>query len=177
MHQKENMGLVELATVSFGQSFQVTPVQLAATVSSLINGGRRVTPHFGIQVRKRDGTLLKVLEYPQGERILSEETSETVRGILKEVVSEGSGKNAAIEGYSIGGKTATSETIPRSAHRYISSFLGLLLQKIQPYWGSVSFTMQDGDFGKAAAQKRKIYCFVSILCAGGKSAGDGTGAD
>ena len=124
MHQKENMGLVELATVSFGQSFQVTPVQLAATVSSLINGGRRVTPHFGIQVRKRDGTLLKVLEYPQGERILSEETSETVRGILKEVVSEGSGKNAAIEGYSIGGKTATSETIPRSAHRYISSFLG-----------------------------------------------------
>ena len=124
MHQKENMGLVELATVSFGQSFQVTPVQLAATVSSLINGGRRVTPHFGILVRKRDGTLLKVLEYPQGERILSEETSETVRGILKEVVSEGSGKNAAIEGYSIGGKTATSETIPRSAHRYISSFLG-----------------------------------------------------
>ena len=124
MHQKENMGLVELATVSFGQSFQVTPVQLAATVSSLINGGRRVTPHFGIQVRTRDGTLLKVLEYPQGERILSEETSETVRGILKEVVSEGSGKNAAIEGYSIGGKTATSETIPRSAHRYISSFLG-----------------------------------------------------
>ena len=124
MHQKENMGLVELATVSFGQSFQVTPVQLAATVSSLINGGRRVTPHFGIQVRKRDGTLLKVLEYPKGERILSEETSETVRGILKEVVSEGSGKNAAIEGYSIGGKTATSETIPRSAHRYISSFLG-----------------------------------------------------
>ena len=124
MHQKENMGLVELATVSFGQSFQVTPVQLAATVSSLINGGRRVTPHFGIQVRKGDGTLLKVLEYPQGERILSEETSETVRGILKEVVSEGSGKNAAIKGYSIGGKTATSETIPRSAHRYISSFLG-----------------------------------------------------
>ena len=124
MHKKENMGLVELATVSFGQSFQVTPVQLAATVSSLINGGRRVTPHFGIQVRDRDGALLKVLEYPLGERILSEETSETVRGILKEVVSAGSGKNAAIEGYSIGGKTATSETIPRSAHRYISSFLG-----------------------------------------------------
>ena len=117
MHKKENMGLVELATVSFGQSFQVTPVQLAATVSSLINGGRRVTPHFGIQVRDRDGALLKVLEYPLGERILSEETSETVRGILKEVVSAGSGKNAAIEGYSIGGKTATSETIPRSAHR------------------------------------------------------------
>ena len=124
MHKKENMGLVERATVSFGQSFQVTPVQLAATVSSLINGGRRVTPHFGIQVRDRDGALLKVLEYPLGERILSEETSETVRGILKEVVSAGSGKNAAIEGYSIGGKTATSETIPRSAHRYISSFLG-----------------------------------------------------
>ena len=124
MHKKENMGLVELATVSFGQSFQVTPVQLAATVSSLINGGRRVTPHFAIQVRDRGGALLKVLEYPLGKRILSEETSETVREILKEVVSAGSGKNAAIEGYSIGGKTATSETIPRSAHRYISSFLG-----------------------------------------------------
>ena len=124
MHKKENMGLVELATVSFGQSFQVTPVQLAATVSSLINGGRRVTPHFAIQVRDRGGALLKVLEYPLGKRILSEETSETVREILKEVVSAGSGKNAAIEGYSIGGKTATSETIPRSAHRSISSFLG-----------------------------------------------------
>ena len=118
------MGLVELATVSFGQSFQVTPVQLAATVSSLINGGRRVTPHFGIQVRDRDGALLKVLEYPLGERILSEETSETVRGISKGGGERRFGKNAAIEGYSIGGKTATSETIPRSAHRYISSFLG-----------------------------------------------------
>lgn len=92
------MGLVELATVSFGQSFQVTPVQLAATVSSLINGGRRVTPHFGIQVRDRDGALLKVLEYPLGERILSEKTSETVRGILKEVVSAGSGKMRPLRG-------------------------------------------------------------------------------
>lgn len=124
MHKMENMGLVELATVSFGQSFQITPVQLAATVSSLINGGRRVTPHFGVEVRNREGTLLKVLEYPLGERILSEETSETVREILEQVVAEGSGKNAKIEGYSIGGKTATSETLPRSANRYISSFLG-----------------------------------------------------
>lgn len=124
MHKEENMGLVELATVSFGQSFQITPVQLAATVSSLINGGRRVTPHFGVEVRSREGTLLKVLDYPLGERILSEETSKTVRGILEEVVAEGSGKNAMIEGYHIGGKTATSETLPRSAHRYISSFLG-----------------------------------------------------
>lgn len=124
MHKEENMGLVELATVSFGQSFQITPVQLAATVSSIINGGRRVTPHFGVEVRNREGALLKVLDYPLGDRIVSEQTSETVRGILEQVVSEGSGKNAKIEGYHIGGKTATSETLPRSAHRYISSFLG-----------------------------------------------------
>ena len=124
MHKEEDMGLVELATVSFGQSFQVTPVQLAATVSSLINGGKRITPHFGVEIRNREGTLLKVLEYPSGERILSEETSETVREILEQVVAKGSGKNAKIDGYRIGGKTATSETLPRSAHRYISSFLG-----------------------------------------------------
>ncbi len=124
MHQKENMGLVELSTVSFGQSFQITPLKLAATVSALINGGRKVTPHFGVEVRNRDGALLKVLDFPEGERILSEETSKTVRDILEKVVSEGSGKNARVEGYRIGGKTATSETLPRSAHRYISSFLG-----------------------------------------------------
>lgn len=124
MHKEENMGLVELATVSFGQSFQITPVQLAATVSSLINGGRRVTPHFGVEVRSREGTLLKVLDYPDGDQIVSKETSRTVREILEQVVDGGSGKNARIEGYHIGGKTATSETLPRSAHRYISSFLG-----------------------------------------------------
>ena len=124
MHQKKNMGEVELATVSFGQSFQITPVQLATTVSSLINGGRRVTPHFGVAVLEPDGTEGEKLEFPVQEGIVSEETSREVREILETVVSEGSGRNAKIEGYSIGGKTATSQTLPRSANRYISSFLG-----------------------------------------------------
>ena len=124
MHQKKNMGEVELATVSFGQSFQITPVQLVTTVSSLINGGRRITPHFGVAVLNPDGTEGKKLEFPVKEGIVSEETSKKVREILETVVSQGSGKNAKIEGYSIGGKTATSQTLPRSANRYISSFLG-----------------------------------------------------
>ena len=124
MHQKENMGNVELATVSFGQSFQITPVQLAATVSSLINGGRRITPHFGVAVENPEGNRIEELEYPAKTGILSEKTSQEIRYILEKVVSVGSGKNAAIEGYSIGGKTATSQTLPRSANRYISSFLG-----------------------------------------------------
>ena len=124
MHQKKNMGEVELATVSFGQSFQITPVQLATTVSSLINGGRRITPHFGVAVLNPDATEGKKLEFPVKEGIVSEETSKKVREILETVVSQGSGKNAKIEGYSIGGKTATSQTLPRSANRYISSFLG-----------------------------------------------------
>ena len=124
MHKMENMGDVELATVSFGQSFQITPVQLATTVSSLIYGGNRITPLFGVAVQSADGTQVKELEYPVETGIVSSETSETVRKILETVVSEGSGKNAAIEGYSIGGKTATSQTLPRSANRYISSFLG-----------------------------------------------------
>ena len=124
MHQKKNMVEVELATVSFGQSFQITPVQLATTVSSLINGGRRITPHFGVAVLNPDGTEGKKLEFPVKEGIVSEETSKKVREILETVVSQGSGKNAKIEGYSIGGKTATSQTLPRSANRYISSFLG-----------------------------------------------------
>lgn len=124
MHKMENMGDVELATVAFGQSFQITPIQLAATVSSLINGGRRITPHFGVAVESADGTQVKKLEYPVETGIISAETSETIRGILEKVVSIGSGKNAKIEGYTIGGKTATSQTLPRSANRYISSFLG-----------------------------------------------------
>ena len=124
MHKKENMGEVELATVAFGQSFQITPIQLAATVSSLINGGRRVTPHFGVAVENPTDASVKELEYPVETGIISAEVSETVRGILEKVVSEGSGKNAAIEGYRIGGKTATSQTLPRSANKYISSFLG-----------------------------------------------------
>lgn len=124
MHKPENMGQVELATVSFGQSFQITPIQLATTVCSLINGGKRVTPHFGMAVRDSEGALIKEIEYPLGKQILSEETSETLRGILEKVVDGGSGKNAYLEGYRIGGKTATSETLPRSANKYISSFLG-----------------------------------------------------
>ncbi len=124
MHKKENMRNVELATVSFGQSFQITPIQLATTVSSLINGGKRITPHFGVSVESADGSYVKKIEYPAETGIVSEETSETVRYILEKVVSEGSGKNAGIEGYSIGGKTATSQTLPRSSNRYISSFLG-----------------------------------------------------
>lgn len=124
MHQAKNMGNVELATVSFGQSFQITPIQLATTVSSLINGGRRITPHFGVAVEDESGIVIQELEYPVRTGILSEETSKKIRYILEKVVSEGSGKNAAIEGYTIVGKTATSQTLPRSANRYISSFLG-----------------------------------------------------
>ena len=124
MHQMKNMGEVELATVSFGQSFQITPVQLAATVSSLINGGRRVTPHFGVAVLNSDRTEGEKLIFPVKDGIISEKTSGEIRKILETVVSQGSGKNAKIEGYAIGGKTATSQTLPRSANRYISSFLG-----------------------------------------------------
>ena len=123
-HKKENIGPVELATISFGQSFQITPIQLAATVSSLINGGTRVTPHFGVEIRDAQGTLLKKLTYAQKEGIVSEETSETMRFLLEKVVSEGGGKKAYIEGYRIGGKTATSETLPRGTNKYISSFIG-----------------------------------------------------
>lgn len=124
MHQEENMGEVELATVSFGQSFQITPIRLAATVSSLINGGTLITPHFGVTIESSDGETVKALEYSNGRKILDGKISETVRYILEQVVEEGSGRNAAVEGYRIGGKTATSQTLPRSANRYISSFLG-----------------------------------------------------
>lgn len=124
MHKKDNVGQVELATISFGQSFQITPMQLATTASSIINGGRRVTPHFGVSVKDKEGTLIKKLQYPLGDRILSEDTSATMRYVLEQVVDGGSGKNAYIAGYHIGGKTATSETLPRSANKYISSFLG-----------------------------------------------------
>ncbi|MCI8888737.1 MAG: peptidoglycan glycosyltransferase [Hungatella sp.] len=124
MHKKENMGLVELATVSFGQSFQITPLQLITTASSIVNGGNRVTPHFGMSAVSSDGTRIQNFSYPVKEGIVSEETSRTMRDILEHVVAEGSGKKASIEGYRIGGKTATSEKLPRSLKRYISSFLG-----------------------------------------------------
>lgn len=124
MHKQENVGPVELATISFGQSFQITPIQLVTTVSSIINGGTRITPHFGVEVRETDGTLVEAFSYDKREEICSGETSETMQYLLEKVVSEGGGKNAKIEGYAIGGKTATSQTLPRSEHRYISSFLG-----------------------------------------------------
>lgn len=124
MHQVENIGLVELATISFGQSFQVTPVQMAVTVSSIINGGRRVTPHFGKAVLDREGNVLETLFYEERSGVVSEKTSKTMQTLLEGVVANGSGKNAYIEGYSIGGKTATSQTLPRSANKYISSFIG-----------------------------------------------------
>ncbi|MFQ6822209.1 MAG: peptidoglycan D,D-transpeptidase FtsI family protein [Agathobacter sp.] len=124
MHKREDIGLVELATVSFGQSFQITPIQLATTVSSIINGGNRVTPHFGMQVEKEDSTCVRKMEYEPQTGICSPDTSEKMRFLLEKVVSEGGGNKAYIEGYSIGGKTATSQTLPRSANKYISSFLG-----------------------------------------------------
>lgn len=124
MHKEENIGPVELATVSFGQSFQITPVQLAATVSSIINGGMRVTPHLGVKAVSPEGELVEEFSYEPTERICSEDTSETLQQLLESVVTEGGGKNAYIEGYEIGGKTATSQTLPRSDHKYISSFLG-----------------------------------------------------
>ena len=124
MHKKENMGLVELATVSFGQSFQITPIQLITTASSIINGGRRITPHFAMNVESTDGTYYQKFSYPERMGVVSETTSETMRYILEQVVAEGSGKRAKLPGYRVGGKTATSEKLPRSLKKYISSFLG-----------------------------------------------------
>lgn len=124
MHKKEDIGTVELATMTFGQSFQVTPIQMAVTVSSIVNGGNRVTPHVGTAVLDENGEVIEEFDYEVEKGIVSEETSETMRMLLESVVSEGSGKNAYLEGYAIGGKTATSQTLPRSANKYISSFLG-----------------------------------------------------
>lgn len=123
-HKKENVGPVELATMTFGQSFQITPMQLATMVSSVVNGGTRVTPHFGVRVLSEEGEVLETLQFEKERNVISKETSETMRGILESVVAEGGGKKAYIEGYRIGGKTATSQTLPRSAHKYISSFVG-----------------------------------------------------
>ena len=124
MHKKENIGAVELATISFGQSFQITPIQLATTASSIVNGGNRVTPHFGVKVVNSEGETVETLQYPVQKDIVSAETSETMRYILEQVVENGSGKNGYVEGYRVGGKTATSQTLPRGSGRYISSFLG-----------------------------------------------------
>ena len=124
MHQPDKIGQVELATISFGQSFQLTPIELMTTVSSLINGGNRITPHIGKEIHGTEGTVKEVLSFEQTSGICSEETSDTLRKLLEGVVAEGSGKNAKVEGYAIGGKTATSQTLPRSDNVYIASFLG-----------------------------------------------------
>ena len=124
MHKKEDIGTVDSRALRFGQSFQITPIQLATTVSSIVNGGRRITPHLGMAVLDSGGEVIEEFEYEVQEGIVSEKTSETMRTLLKSVVEEGSGKNGYIEGYSIGGKTATSQTLPRSANKYIASFLG-----------------------------------------------------
>lgn len=124
MHKKENMGQVELATVAFGQSFQITPIQLITTVSSLINGGYRVTPHLADKVINSSGKVCKTFEYPMEQQVCQKKTSETLRFLLEKVVSEGGGSKAYIEGFEIGGKTATSQTLPRSDNKYISAFLG-----------------------------------------------------
>lgn len=123
MHKQENVKSVELATMSFGQSFQITPIQLATSVSSYVNGGKRVVPHLGLQVINKEGKVVKEFSYKE-EQVLSKETSAMMQELLESVVSEGTGKNAFIEGYEIGGKTATSQTLPRSANKYISSFVG-----------------------------------------------------
>ena len=123
MHKLENIGMVELATISFGQSFQITPIQLLTTASSIVNGGNRITPHFGVKVMDREGNLVKEFSYPVEKNIVSEQTSETMRMMLEMVVSEGGGKNGQVEGYRIGGKTATSQTLPRGSGKYIASFL------------------------------------------------------
>ena len=124
MHKKENVGEVELATMSFGQSFQITPLQLLRAVSSLLNGGKLITPHFGVKTVNREGNEINNLEYDEKENVVTTETQETMKMLLEAVVAEGGGKNAYIEGYRIGGKSATSEKLPRSSNKYISSFLG-----------------------------------------------------
>lgn len=124
MHAKDNIGPVELATISFGQSFQITPIQLMTTVASIINGGNRVTPHFGMRVQDAEGAMVEEFKYEMVTGICKEETSQTMCTLLEKVVSEGTGKNCKIEGFEIGGKTATSQTLPRSEKKYISSFLG-----------------------------------------------------
>ena len=124
MHKPDNIGEVELATMSFGQSFQITPIQLVTTVSSIINGGNRITPHFGMKIQSSDGSRIEKLSYPTTEGIVSEATSRTMRELLEKVVSEGTGKNGQVAGFSVGGKTATSEKLPRRSGKYISSFIG-----------------------------------------------------
>ena len=124
MHKKENIGPVELATVAFGQSFQISPIQMATTVSSLINGGKRVTPHLAAKVVNEEEKVLKTFSYKEGKRLIEEDTSKTLQFLLEKVVDGGTGANGYVEGYRIGGKTATSQTLPRNSGRYIASYIG-----------------------------------------------------
>ncbi|MCI8314125.1 MAG: peptidoglycan glycosyltransferase [Lachnospiraceae bacterium] len=124
MHQLDKIGNVELATISFGQSFQITPVRLMTTVAGLINGGNLVTPHFGVKAVNADGTSVDEFAYPISEGIVSADTTEKVKYVLEQVVENGGGRNGYVEGFRIGGKTATSQTLPRGSGRYIASFLG-----------------------------------------------------
>jgi stage V sporulation protein D (sporulation-specific penicillin-binding protein) len=124
MHKKDAMGNVELATVAFGQSFQITPIQLLCSVSAIINGGTRVTPHFALQSGPEGQDATTYFTYPVEEGVLSKEVSQTMRTILERVVAEGTGKNGAVKGFRIGGKTATSQTLPRGSGRYIASYIG-----------------------------------------------------
>ncbi|MFR5702170.1 MAG: peptidoglycan D,D-transpeptidase FtsI family protein [Eubacterium ramulus] len=168
MHKKENIGQVELATISFGQSFQITPIQLVTTVSSLINGGTRVVSHFGVSVQNAEGETRKTFSYDETEGTVSTATSKTLCDLLEHVVSEGTGKKAAIEGFSIGGKTATSQTLPRSDHKYIASFLGFAPAEDPQVIGLIVIDNPQGVYygGTVAApvmkEILKMHCLTSV---------------
>ena len=124
IHKIEDVGEVELATISFGQSFQITPLQLLRATCAVINGGTLITPHFGIETINQKGEVVEKFEYNTVDNVINDETSETMKYILEKVVSEGGGKYGQVEGYAIGGKTATSEKLPRGTGKYIASFIG-----------------------------------------------------
>ncbi len=164
MHKMEDMKAVELATVSFGQSFQITPIQLATTVSSIINGGNRITPHLAVMTADREGTEMKRFSYPVTEHIVSEETSATMRMILEQVVESGSGKNGYVEGARVGGKTATSQTLPRGSGRYIASFLGFApADDPQVLALAIVHTPQGNYYGSQVAAPVVRQLFENIL--------------
>lgn len=164
MHAKENMGEVELATVSFGQSFQITPLQLITTIASLVNGGHRITPHFGVEVLNEEGDVIKTFTYETEEAIISEETSEQLGYILEQVVSEGTGKKAYLEGFTIGGKTATSEKLPRRSGKYISSFVGFSPTDVPQVIGLITIDEPVGIYyGGTVAAPVMADLFANIL--------------
>ncbi len=146
MHKKKNVKAVELATMSFGQSIQITPLQLLRAASAVVNGGKLITPHFGVRVASADGKEEKTLKYSEEKGVIQKETSETMRELLEAVVSEGSGKNCKIEGFSIGGKTATSEKLPRGNGKYISSFLGFAKAENPTVMGIVLIDEPEGTY-------------------------------